>query len=156
MQDINDPPTELETMKKATLISIAVTILFNMLCGCLGYAAFGDLSLKKPINWFRLLQFLLASQHSKHYHSHLFINDPPTELLQLGMGAYQVYCQSPFALIEKEALKRWSENILLTKEIEIPIFGFRPYKLNLSRLSWRSAFVVITTVLCLSHPFMML
>lgn len=31
-------------MKKATILSIAVTTLFYMLCGCMGYAAFGDLA----------------------------------------------------------------------------------------------------------------
>lgn len=31
-------------MKKATVLSIAVTTIFYMLCGCMGYAAFGDLA----------------------------------------------------------------------------------------------------------------
>lgn len=29
-------------MKRATVISVAVTTVFYMLCGCMGYAAFGD------------------------------------------------------------------------------------------------------------------
>ena len=29
-------------MRKATLLSIVVTTVFYMLCGCMGYAAFGD------------------------------------------------------------------------------------------------------------------
>lgn len=29
-------------MKKASTISIAITTIFYMLCGCMGYAAFGD------------------------------------------------------------------------------------------------------------------
>jgi amino acid permease len=29
-------------MKKATLLSIIVTTVFYLLCGCMGYAAFGD------------------------------------------------------------------------------------------------------------------
>lgn len=39
---IGSPPAEYKTMKKATLFSICVTTLFYMLCGCFGYAAFGD------------------------------------------------------------------------------------------------------------------
>lgn len=31
-------------MKKATVFSITVTTVFYMLCGCFGYAAFGDLA----------------------------------------------------------------------------------------------------------------
>lgn len=29
-------------MKRATLLSVTVTTVFYMLCGCMGYAAFGD------------------------------------------------------------------------------------------------------------------
>jgi amino acid permease len=29
-------------MKKATVVSIIVTTVFYILCGCMGYAAFGD------------------------------------------------------------------------------------------------------------------
>ncbi|GFS37618.1 amino acid permease 2 [Actinidia rufa] len=41
---VKSPPSESKTMKKASLISVTVTTLFYMLCGCFGYAAFGDLS----------------------------------------------------------------------------------------------------------------
>ncbi|KAF8377065.1 hypothetical protein HHK36_030438 [Tetracentron sinense] len=39
---IKSPPSELKTMKKATLLSVAVTMAFYMLCGCMGSATFGD------------------------------------------------------------------------------------------------------------------
>lgn len=39
---IKSPPAEHKTMKKATSVSIAVTTIFYLLCGCMGYAAFGD------------------------------------------------------------------------------------------------------------------
>jgi amino acid permease len=39
---VRSPPAEHKTMKKATLFSIAVTTIFYMLCGSMGYAAFGD------------------------------------------------------------------------------------------------------------------
>lgn len=39
---IRSPPAEHKTMKKATLFSITVTTVFYILCGCMGYAAFGD------------------------------------------------------------------------------------------------------------------
>lgn len=45
LQDtIRSPPAEHKTMKKATLFSIVVTTVFYLLCGCMGYAAFGDLA----------------------------------------------------------------------------------------------------------------
>ena len=34
--------SEPTTMRKATTLSIAVTTVFYLLCGCMGYAAFGD------------------------------------------------------------------------------------------------------------------
>lgn len=43
LQDtIKSPPAEHKTMRKATTLSIAVTTVFYLLCGCMGYAAFGD------------------------------------------------------------------------------------------------------------------
>nr|POE64667.1 amino acid permease 2 [Quercus suber] len=40
---IRSPPAEHKTMKKATLFSITITTVFYLLCGCIGYASFGDL-----------------------------------------------------------------------------------------------------------------
>ncbi|KAH7373737.1 hypothetical protein KP509_17G072500 [Ceratopteris richardii] len=39
---IKSPPPENRTMKKATLLGVCTTTVFYMLCGCLGYAAFGN------------------------------------------------------------------------------------------------------------------
>ncbi|KAG0489759.1 hypothetical protein HPP92_006622 [Vanilla planifolia] len=36
------PPSEAKVMKRATLVSVAVTTVFYTLCGSMGYAAFGD------------------------------------------------------------------------------------------------------------------
>ena len=33
---------EIKVMKKANMISVAATTVFYMMCGCLGYAAFGN------------------------------------------------------------------------------------------------------------------
>ncbi|MBA0677216.1 hypothetical protein Goari_018634 [Gossypium aridum] len=41
---LNAPPSESKTMNKATLFGVGVTTLFCMLCGCMGYATFRDLS----------------------------------------------------------------------------------------------------------------
>jgi amino acid permease len=43
LQDtLKSPPAEHKTMKKATVVSIIVTTVFYILCGSMGYAAFGD------------------------------------------------------------------------------------------------------------------
>ncbi|XP_042519125.1 amino acid permease 3-like [Macadamia integrifolia] len=51
---IKFPPSEAKTIKKATLLSVAVMTLFYMLCGCIGYATFGDAA---PENFFTSFGF---------------------------------------------------------------------------------------------------
>lgn len=43
LQDtLKSSPPENKVMKKATSIGVVTTTIFYMLCGCLGYAAFGN------------------------------------------------------------------------------------------------------------------
>ncbi|XP_027339669.1 amino acid permease 3-like isoform X1 [Abrus precatorius] len=135
---IKSPPSEVKTMKKATKMSIAVTTTFYMLCGCMGYAAFGD---SAPGN-------LLTG----------FGFDKPFWLIDIAnaaivihlVGAYQVYAQPLFAFIEKEAAKRWPK---IDREFTISIPGFPPYNQNIFNLVWRTVFVIITTVISMLLPF---
>ncbi|XP_044479311.1 amino acid permease 3-like [Mangifera indica] len=140
-ETIKSPSLEAKTMKKASVISVGLTTLIYMLYGCFGYAAFGDLL---PENLLTGLGF-----------------DQPFWLLEIAkvaivihlIGAYQIYCQPLFTFIEKEASNRFPSNMLITKEIQILIPGFRRYKLNLSRLVWRTIFVTITSVISMLLPF---
>ncbi|KAG8493869.1 hypothetical protein CXB51_011344 [Gossypium anomalum] len=135
------PPAESKTMKKATLISVGVTTLFYMLCGCMGYAAFGDLSPGNLLTGFGFYNpFWLLDIANAAIVIHL-------------VGAYQVYCQPLFAFIEKSATERFPDSEFITKDIKIPIPGFRPYNLNLFRLVWRTIFVIITTLISMLLPF---
>ncbi|KAJ8773360.1 hypothetical protein K2173_028537 [Erythroxylum novogranatense] len=138
---IKSPPSEAKTIKKATLISVAVTTFFYMLCGCFGYAAFGDMS---PGNLLTGFGF---------YNPYWLLDIANAAIVIHLVGAYQVYCQPLFAFIEKGAVRRFPDSEFITKEIKIPIPGFRPYKLNLFRLVWRTIFVIITTVVSMLLPF---
>ncbi|RWV82965.1 hypothetical protein GW17_00055492, partial [Ensete ventricosum] len=69
------------------------------------------------------------------------------------VGAYQVFCQPLFAFIEKWAVKTWPESTFIAKEIAVPLTPTRRYNLSLFRLVWRSAFVVLTTVISMLLPF---
>ncbi|KAJ9146260.1 hypothetical protein P3X46_028547 [Hevea brasiliensis] len=138
---IKSPPSEAKTMKKATLVSVAVTTLFYMLCGCFGYAAFGDMS---PGNLLTGFGF---------YNPYWLLDIANVAIVIHLVGAYQVYCQPLFAFIEKEAAQRFPDGYFITKEIKIPIPGSRPYNLNLFRLVWRTAFVILTTVISMLLPF---
>ncbi|GMH22315.1 hypothetical protein Nepgr_024158 [Nepenthes gracilis] len=138
---IKSPPAESKTMKKATLISVAVTTLFYTLCGCMGYAAFGDLA---PGNLLTGFGF---------YNPYWLLDIANAAIVVHLIGAYQVYCQPLFAFIEKKASDALPASKFITKEIQIPIPGFMPYNLNLFRLVWRTVFVIITTVISMLLPF---
>ncbi|MCD7471120.1 Amino acid permease 3 [Datura stramonium] len=138
---LKSPPSEAKTMKNATLISVAVTTLFYMLCGCFGYAAFGDLA---PGNLLTGFGF---------YNPYWLIDIANIAIVVHLVGAYQVYCQPLFAFIEKTAAEWYPDSKFITKDISVPIPGYKPYNLNLFRLVWRTIFVIITTVISMLLPF---
>ncbi|KAI4307236.1 hypothetical protein L6164_030444 [Bauhinia variegata] len=136
---VRSPPSESKTMKKATFISVVVTTSFYMLCGCFGYAAFGDGS---PGNLLTGFGF---------YNPYWLLDIANAAIVIHLVGAYQVYCQPLFAFIEKAAANRFPDSDFVNKEIEVPIPGYR--KLNFFRLIWRTIFVIITTVISMLLPF---
>ncbi|GAB4862102.1 Amino acid permease 3 [Ancistrocladus abbreviatus] len=138
---IKSPPSESKTMKKATLISVAVTTLFYALCGCMGYAAFGDTAAGNLLTGFGF------------YNPYWLLDIANAAVVVHLVGAYQVYCQPLFAFVEKKASEAFLDSEFVTKEIKIPIPGFKPYNLNLFRLVWRTIFVIITTVISMILPF---
>ncbi|KAJ4965164.1 hypothetical protein NE237_017013 [Protea cynaroides] len=138
---VKSPPSEEKTMKKATLLSVAVTSLFYMLCGCMGYAAFGDLAPGNLLTGFGFFNpFWLLDIANAAIAIHL-------------VGAYQVYSQPLFAFVEKWAANKWPESKFITKDIKIPIPGFKSLNLNLFRMVWRTIFVIITTIISMLFPF---
>lgn len=138
---VKSPPSEEKTMKKATLVSVSVTTMFYMLCGCMGYAAFGDLS---PGNLLTGFGF---------YNPYWLLDIANAAIVIHLIGAYQVYCQPLFAFIEKQASIQFPDSEFIAKDIKIPIPGFKPLRLNVFRLIWRTVFVIITTVISMLLPF---
>ncbi|XP_044470587.1 amino acid permease 3-like [Mangifera indica] len=136
------PPSEATAMKKANLISTLVTTSFYMLCGCMGYAAVGDLA---PGNLLTGFAF---------YNPFWLLDIANIAVVVHLLGAYQVYCQPIFTFIEKLASTNFPESKFITKEIKIRIPGLRHYDCNvgLFRLVWRSCFVVTTTVIAMLVP----
>ncbi|CAH8354722.1 unnamed protein product [Eruca vesicaria subsp. sativa] len=138
---VKSPPTEEKTMKKATLVSVGVTTTFYMLCGCMGYAAFGDMS---PGNLLTGFGF---------YNPYWLLDIANAAIVVHLVGAYQVYCQPLFAFIEKQASVRFPDSDFIAKDIKIPIPGFKPLRLNFFRLIWRTVFVIVTTLISMLLPF---
>ncbi|KAG6422773.1 hypothetical protein SASPL_113154 [Salvia splendens] len=141
---IKSPPSEYKTMKKASMISVSVTTIFYMLCGCFGYAAFGDMS---PGNLLTGFGF---------YNPYWLLDIANAAIIIHLVGAYQVFCQPLFAFVEKVAQEHLPESTfsVINKEIPVPVPGLKsPFKLNLFRLVWRTVFVVTTTVISMIMPF---
>ncbi|KAK9945873.1 hypothetical protein M0R45_011367 [Rubus argutus] len=138
---VKSPPSETKTMMAATKISLTVTSLFYILCGCFGYAAFGDLA---PGN-------LLTSKG--FYNPYWLIDIANAAIVFHLVGAYQVFSQPIYAFVEKKAAKNFPDSKFITKDIKIPIPCFKPYNLNLFRLVWRTLFVIVTTVMSMIFPF---
>ncbi|KAJ4715212.1 Amino acid permease [Melia azedarach] len=135
------PPSEATTMKKSNLISTAVTTTLYMLCGCMGYAAAGDLAPGNLLTGFAFYNpFWLLDIANIAVVIHL-------------LGGYQVCCQPIFAFVEKLAPKRFPESKFITREIKLQIPGFGPYNLSLFRLVWRTVFVFSTTIISMLVPF---
>lgn len=138
---MRSPPAESKTMKKASFISIAVTTVFYMLCGCMGYAAFGDLA---PGNLLTGFGF---------YNPYWLLDIANVAIVIHLVGAYQVYCQPLFAFVEKWASQKWPDSDFITREMKIRIPGIGPYNLNSFRLVWRTTFVITTTIISMLLPF---
>lgn len=65
----------------------------------------------------------------------------------------QVFCQPLFGFVENWCSKRWPNNALITREIPADIPGYGVYHINLFRLVWRTAYVIVTAVIAMIFPF---
>ncbi|CAD6268185.1 unnamed protein product [Miscanthus lutarioriparius] len=130
------PPSESKVMQKATRLSVATTTIFYMLCGCMGYAAFGDAAPDNLLTGFGFYEpFWLLDVANVAIVVHL-------------VGAYQVFCQPIFAFVERRAAAAWPHSAFISRELRVG-----PFALSLFRLTWRSAFVCLTTVVAMLLPF---
>jgi hypothetical protein len=128
-------------MKKASFIGVSTTTMFYMLCGVLGYAAFGN---EAPGNFLTGFGFY-----------------DPFWLIDVGnvciavhlIGAYQVFCQPIYQFVEAWARDTWPDSGFLASEtvLRVPLAGDVP--LSLFRLVWRTSYVVLTALVAMVFPF---
>jgi len=138
---LKSPPPENKTMKKANLLATTISTAFFILCGCLGYAAFGE---NTPGN-------LLAG--FGFYEPYWLIDFANACIVAHLVGAYQVFCQPIFAFIESWISDKWPNTKSTSKIgilISVPLCG--SYRVNLLKICWRTAFVVSTTVIAIIFP----
>ncbi|CAI0557225.1 unnamed protein product [Linum tenue] len=143
LDTLKSSPAENKAMKRASLVGISTTTVFYLLCGCVGYAAFGK---DAPGD-------LLSGSGFDH----------PVWLLNVAnvcvaihlVGAYQVFAQPIFSFVETSCRQRWPEDKFVTTDhqINIPILGGTSFHVNGFRVVWRFAYVAVTTVLVTLIPF---
>ncbi|KAI8548505.1 hypothetical protein RHMOL_Rhmol07G0278300 [Rhododendron molle] len=141
MDTLRSHPPENKVMKKASLMGVSTTTMFYMLCGCLGYAAFGNNAPGNFLTGFGFYEpFWLIDLANICIAVHL-------------VGAYQVFCQPIFGFVEARCQARWPESKFITSEhsISLPFCG--SYNFNFFRLVWRTAYVIVTAVFAMIFPF---
>ncbi|KAK8656400.1 hypothetical protein V6N13_098353 [Hibiscus sabdariffa] len=142
LQDtLKSSPPENESMKKATSVGVSVTTVFYISCGVLGYAAFGNAA---PGNFLTGFGF---------YEPYWLIDIANLCIIIHLVGAYQVFCQPIFKKVEGWCLNQWPNNNFIKESppIKLPLFG--DYTFSTFRVVWRTAYVIITTVVAMILPF---
>lgn len=135
------PPSENKAMKRASLVGVSTTTFFYMLCGCVGYAAFGN---DAPGNFLTGFGF---------YEPFWLIDFANVCIAVHLVGAYQVFCQPIFQFVESQSAKRWPNNNFITREYKIHIPCFGDFGISFFRLFWRTSYVVVTAVVAMIFPF---
>ncbi|EYU20407.1 hypothetical protein ABFS82_01G018000 [Erythranthe guttata] len=136
-------PPENQVMKKANIVAVSTTTAFYMMCGCFGYAAFGNNAPGNLLTGFGFYEpFWLVDLANACIVLHL-------------VGAYQVFAQPVFSAVELRANKKWPKSNFITREYKIGIGKNRNKftSVNLMRLIWRSSFVILATLFALILPF---
>nr|GMD60721.1 amino acid permease 6-like [Ipomoea batatas] len=136
---IKASPKENKVMKQATFTGIAISTVFYMLCGVLGYAAFGN---DAPSNFLTGFGF---------YDPFWLIDLANVCIIVHLLGAYQVFTQPLFAFVEAQCNRKWPESRFVNHESAIP--GLPALSFSAFRLVWRSAYVVVTTFVSMLLPF---
>ena len=130
-------------MKKATAVSVAVTTVIYLLCGCVGYAAFGGAAPDNMLTGFGFYEpFWLLDAANAFVVVHL-------------VGTYQVMTQPVFAYVEGRASAAWPGGALV-RETDVRVrLGRRAMGFSVSpiRLAWRTAYVCVTTAVAMLLPF---
>ncbi|CAN0920869.1 Amino acid permease 8 [Linum grandiflorum] len=132
---------ENEVMKKASIIGVSITTLFYTLCGVVGYAAFGNRAPPDLLTGFTSFKpFWIVDIANLCVVIHL-------------IGAYQVFIQPTFRVVEDYCNRKWPEVEFLRKEHEVNLVGGFAVRINVFRLVWRSIYVMGTCVVGMIFPF---
>ncbi|XP_074286958.1 amino acid permease 8-like [Silene latifolia] len=138
---LKSTPPENKVMKKANTVGVITTTSFYMMCGCLGYAAFGNSAPGNMLTGFGFYEpFWLVDLANIFIVIHL-------------VGAYQVFAQPVYSKMESLAAEKWPNSTFVKAEYPIKISSRIEFSLNLLRLTGRTIFVILITTLAMAMPF---
>ncbi|KAL9230355.1 hypothetical protein vseg_005718 [Gypsophila vaccaria] len=138
---LKSTPAENKVMKKANTVGVITTTSFYMMCGCLGYAAFGNSAPGNMLTGFGFYEpFWLIDLANIFIVVHL-------------VGAYQVFAQPVYSKIESVAIEKWPNSMFVKAEYPIRKGNKTVFSLNLLRLTGRTVFVILVTTLAMAMPF---
>ncbi|KAL3851083.1 hypothetical protein ACJIZ3_012965 [Penstemon smallii] len=138
---LRSPPSESETMKKASVISIGITTFFYLSCGGFGYAAFGDQTPGNILTGFG-------------YYEPYWLIDFANACIALHLvGGYQVYSQPLFAEVDKWFAEQFTSNTFVNRNFSLRIPFITSLNLNLGRVCFRTAYVGSTTAIAMIFPY---
>ncbi|XP_072999537.1 amino acid permease 1-like [Typha latifolia] len=138
---LRSSPAENKVMKRASFIGVSTTTTFYILCGCLGYATFGN---HAPGNILTGFGF---------YEPYWLVNIANVCIVVHLLGAYQVFCQPLYAAVERWIAKKCPNLQILTHEHPLMVNKHIRCRINIFRLTWRTVFVAISTLLAILMPF---
>ncbi|CAN1219091.1 Amino acid permease 8, partial [Linum perenne] len=133
--------SEKNVMKKASGIAVTVSTVFYLLCGCFGYAAFGDAA---PGN-------MLSA--SGFYEPFWLIDVANVCIIIHLVGAFQVTAQPVFTRLEAWATNKWPESEFVNREYPVNLHAAANLTVNPMRLVGRTALVAAATVVAMAVPF---
>ncbi|KAL0394122.1 UNVERIFIED_CONTAM: Amino acid permease 8 [Sesamum latifolium] len=134
-------PPENQVMKKANVVAVSTTTAFYLMCGCFGYAAFGNNAPGNLLTGFGFYEpFWLVDLANCCIVLHL-------------VGAYQVFAQPVFSAVESYAKRKWPKSNFVNAEYSIGFCSSQRFSVNFLRLIWRSSFVILATLVALVMPF---
>ncbi|XP_070037645.1 probable amino acid permease 7 isoform X1 [Nicotiana tomentosiformis] len=134
------PPPEKITMKKVSIMAVCITMFFNLCCGGFGYAAFGN---STPGNLLTGFGF---------YEPYWLVDFANACVLHL-VGGYQIFSQPLFADIERWFARKFPKSKFIHKNHTLKPLPMLPFKLNLMRLVFRTAYVALITGIAVLFPY---
>ncbi|KAK7384963.1 hypothetical protein VNO78_30666 [Psophocarpus tetragonolobus] len=137
---LKSSPPENKVMKRANKISVSTMVVFFLICGSSGYAAFSS---ETPGN------ILLSSGFKEPF----WLIDLANFCIMVHLvGAYQVVAQPIYYAVEIWTGQRWTSSTFVNREYPIHI-GKMQFNISFFKLIWRSIFVAVTIVLSMAMPF---